>query len=151
MVSGITGNPHGKEFKAWASRCSRTFGARGIEVTTKHSYDIAFKYVWACGSCGTEFGRHSKSIDPVRHRCGSCKGELRQTKPVPRGVGAGASRYQAFVKEQMKIVREDNPKSPQKDLMKLIAGKWAAQEAKKGAVEDVARQMVDLTLEEEEV
>ncbi|KFY03443.1 hypothetical protein O988_01463, partial [Pseudogymnoascus sp. VKM F-3808] len=42
MVSGVKNNPHGKEFKAWASRCSARFGARGIEVTTKHSYEIAF-------------------------------------------------------------------------------------------------------------
>ncbi|KFY77682.1 hypothetical protein V498_09283, partial [Pseudogymnoascus sp. VKM F-4517 (FW-2822)] len=42
MVSGVTTNPHGKEFKAWAARCSARFGGRGIEVTTKHGYEIAF-------------------------------------------------------------------------------------------------------------
>ncbi|EEY21317.1 HMG box-containing protein [Verticillium alfalfae VaMs.102] len=43
MISGITGNPHGKEFKTWAAQVSRTFADRGIVVTTKHSYDIDFK------------------------------------------------------------------------------------------------------------
>lgn len=132
MISGITGSPHGKEFKAWASKCSAAFSGRGIEVTTKHSYDIDFKYVWRCSDCMLEYKRHSKSIDPGRHRCGACTGTLQQTKPTPRAGGPGkASKYQTFVREQMKIVRADNPKVPQREIMRLIAEKWAAS-AKKG-------------------
>ncbi|RSL65751.1 hypothetical protein CEP53_003581 [Fusarium sp. AF-6] len=157
MISGITTNPHGREFKAWAARCSAKFGDRGIEVTTKHSYDIDFKYVWECSACGTEFKRHSKSIDPQRHRCGSCKGLLKQTKPTPRGGGAtgGPSKYQIFVREQMAVVREENPGSPQKVVMKLIAEKWAKQgggkTGSKGGnkgMDGVLEKMVDLTIEE---
>ncbi|KAF5677297.1 HMG box-containing protein [Fusarium heterosporum] len=158
MISGITTNPHGREFKIWAAKCSTTFGDRGIEVTTKHSYDIDFKYVWECDECGTEFKRHSKSIDPQRHRCGSCKGLLKQTRPTPRGAaaGKGPTRYQLFVKEQMAVVRGENPGSPQKVVMRLIAEKWAKQEGKtnsKGSsklgVESVVDKMVDLTIEGE--
>ncbi|KAJ4292916.1 hypothetical protein N0V88_005579 [Collariella sp. IMI 366227] len=43
MVSNITTNPHGKEFKAWAAKVSAAFGDRGVQVTTKHSYEIDFK------------------------------------------------------------------------------------------------------------
>ncbi|KAM0227638.1 hypothetical protein ACHAPO_011358 [Fusarium lateritium] len=158
MVSGITTNPHGREFKIWAAKCSAVFGDRGIEVTTKHSYDIDFKYVWECDECATEFKRHSKSIDPKRHRCGSCKGLLKQTRPTPRGAAAGKvpSRYQAFVKEQMAVVRGENPGCPQKVVMKLIAEKWAKQEGKSGGqapsksgVESIAETLVDLTIEGE--
>ena len=129
MVSGITTNPHGKEFKAWAAKCSAAFGDRGIEVTTKHSYDIDFKYVWECTSCAMQYKRHSKSINPERHRCGSCKSELKQTKPTPRVTAPGKqpSEYQRFMKEQMKVLREENPGSPQKDIMKLVASRWTAQ------------------------
>ncbi|KAI8720263.1 SprT-like domain-containing protein [Fusarium sp. LHS14.1] len=157
MISGITTNPHGREFKGWAARCSAKFGDRGIEVTTKHSYDIDFKYVWECSACGTEFKRHSKSIDPQRHRCGSCKGLLKQTKPTPRGGGAtgGPSKYQIFVREQMAVVREENPGSPQKVVMKLIAEKWAKQGGGKTGgkgsskgIDGVLEKMVDLTIEE---
>ncbi|KAJ9148569.1 hypothetical protein NKR23_g4757 [Pleurostoma richardsiae] len=42
MISGVTQNPHGKEFSAWARKCSILFGHRGIKVTTKHTYDIDF-------------------------------------------------------------------------------------------------------------
>lgn len=148
MVSGITGNPHGKEFKAWAAKCSQHFGDRGIQVTTKHAYEIDFKYVWTCEVCATEFKRHSKSIDPVRHRCGACKGVLKQTKPVPRGTGTkgaskvgadgnavatGPSEYQRFMKEHMAIVRRENPNSPQKVIMTLVADKWSRAKAQKAA------------------
>ncbi|POR33954.1 HMG box-containing protein C19G7.04 [Tolypocladium paradoxum] len=162
MISGIKNNPHGKEFKAWASKCSRAFGdSRGIQVTTKHTYEIDFKYMWECTACGSEYKRHSKSIDTQRHRCGSCKSALKQTKPVPRGSGAGGgaggkpSEYQIFVKEQMKVVRGENPGSPQKEVMRIVADKWASNKkriavASKAENKDEAgglvTQMVDLTL-----
>ncbi|KAM0249361.1 hypothetical protein ACHAQJ_009077 [Trichoderma viride] len=127
MINGITDNPHGKEFKVWATQCSKFFGSQGIKVTTKHTYEIDFKYVWACTACGCEYKRHSKSIDPQRHRCGACKALLEQTKPAPRQAQTAGklSDYQLFVKEQMKIVRSENPDSPQKDVMRIIADKWA--------------------------
>lgn len=155
MISGITNNPHGREFKMWAAQCSRAFGGRGIEVTTKHSYDIDFKYMWECEACAAEYKRHSKSIDPQRHRCGSCKGLLKQTRPVPRGQGVrGPSRYQEFVRDQMAVVRGENPGSPQKVVMKLIAEKWAKQEGKapkrssSTGMDGFVGKMVDLTLGE---
>lgn len=129
MVTGITNNPHGKEFKAWAAKCSRMFGNRGIEVTTKHSYDIDFKYVWECTSCATEYKRHSKSINPDRHRCGSCKGQLKQTRPVPRAGTGKPSEYQKFMQQQMRLLREEDPKSPQKEIMKRVADRWSSLQA----------------------
>ncbi|SPO05076.1 uncharacterized protein DNG_07761 [Cephalotrichum gorgonifer] len=133
MISGVTGNPHGKEFKSWASKCSEAFSERGIQVTTKHSYDIDFKYIWTCAVCMLEYKRHSKSIDPTRHRCGACQGTLQQIKPTPRAGGTGkSSEYQVFLREQMKVVRAENPKVPQKEIMRLVAQKWAASPRKGG-------------------
>lgn len=82
---------HGASFKQWGARCTQAlkdhpvYGGR-VEVTTKHTYEINHKYVWACVGLGCPFevGRHSKSVDPVRHRCGRCRGYLKQIKPVPR-------------------------------------------------------------------
>ncbi|KAM0269870.1 hypothetical protein ACHAQH_009605 [Verticillium albo-atrum] len=125
MVSGITGSPHGKEFKAWATQVSNIFKDRGVEVTTKHSYDIDFKYVWTCTTCATDFKRHSRSINTERHRCGACRGPLQQTKPIPRNTNGKKSKYQQFVQEQMPIVKRENPGSPQKGMMRLVAQKWA--------------------------
>ena len=75
---------------------------RQVEVTTKHNYQINHKYLWVCvgtppnaakgflnlppeeEGCGAEYGRHSKSIDPGKHRCGRCKGVLVQVRPRPK-------------------------------------------------------------------
>lgn len=136
MISGVTNNPHGKEFKAWAARCTAMFGHRGVQVTTKHSYTIDYKYVWECTNCGREYKRHSRSIDTTRHQCGVCKSKLVQTKPVPR-EGA-LSQYQLFVKENMAKIRDEYPGSPHKDIMGLLGQKYrenqALQSTKKSAV-----------------
>ncbi|KAJ6439952.1 sprt family metallopeptidase [Purpureocillium lavendulum] len=166
MITGITNNPHGKEFKVWAAKCSREFGkTRGIQVTTKHTYDIDFKYSWQCSSCGSEYKRHSRSINPHRHRCGSCKGALTQTKPCPRRTNVGGGQagrpteYQMFVREQMKIVRGENPSSPQKEVMRIVADKWATAKknltatdkvAEESEIDLVAARMVDLTVDSQE-
>ncbi|KAF1928916.1 uncharacterized protein M421DRAFT_420147 [Didymella exigua CBS 183.55] len=113
MISEVRNNPHGAEFKTWGRKVSLAFADRGVEVTTKHSYAIEYKFVWECVSCGYEFKRHSRSIDTQRHSCGKCKGRLVQTKPAPRAGNAadGAERkksdYQIFVKENFKKVKSD--------------------------------------------
>ncbi|KAL2829002.1 SprT-like family-domain-containing protein [Aspergillus cavernicola] len=91
MVSNVRNQPHGASFQAWGRKCKEAlkdhhvYGGR-IEVTTRHSYKIDYKYVWTCVDCCQNYGRHSKSIDPNKHRCGKCKGLLQQIKPKPRSV-----------------------------------------------------------------
>ena len=92
MISNVHNNPHGESFKQWGRRCKNAlhdhpiYGGGRVEVTTKHSYKIDYKYVWSCVDCSQNYGRHSKSIDPARSRCGLCKGLLQQIKPKPRNV-----------------------------------------------------------------
>ena len=80
-----------------------------------------------------EFKRHSKSIDPARHRCGACKSTLVQTKPAPRS--AMPSEYQLFMKENFKNVKEANPGSPQKEIMRLIGKQYQEYKASKNIPE----------------
>lgn len=156
MINNKKDNPHGKEFKAWASLCSHHFGHRGIEVTTKHSYTIDYKFIWECtgAGCGTEFKRHSKSIDPKRHTCGVCKSRLVQVKPVPKiqvGEGGGEKKvneYQVFVKENMRRIREENPGSPQKEIMGLVGKRY--QEFKASRLKEmvvVSEDVIDAAIE----
>ena len=114
MVSGVRDQPHGASFKSWADKVTNHLRTasnlpslyRAVEVTTKHSYVINHKYLWICAGtapvgsaqaaaraflaledgtgCGAEYGRHSKSIDPKKHRCGKCKGLLVQVRPKPK-------------------------------------------------------------------
>lgn len=151
MVNGITNNPHGKEFKSWATKCSRKFGDRGIKVTTKHSYDIDYKYIWQCAECKSEYKRHSKSINPEKHRCGGCKNRLVQIRPVPR-TKSKPSAYQLFIKDQMKLLKAENPGVAQKEILKMAAERWAKKREEEAAEEeksldDVVGQLGDLKLE----
>ena len=153
MISGITNNPHGKEFKHWAEKCSQKFASRGVKVTTKHSYEIDFKYAWQCDGCSHSYQRHSKSINPEKHRCSGCKGRLVQIRPTPRN-GGKPSEYQLFIKEEMKAMKQDHPDSPQKAIMQMAAKKWANRskptesEGTREEVEDIAAQLLGLSLGE---
>ena len=137
MLSGVKDQPHGASFKAWGAKCSACFADRGVQVTTKHSYAIDYKYVWRCEGegCWSEFKRHSKSIDPARQTCGACRGRLVQIKPVPRGAGAGAGvgagakgvvgGYAGFVKAHFADVKKSLPLgSSQKEVMEALGRKY---------------------------
>ena len=111
-----------------ARECSEAFRHRGIEVTTKHSYIIEYKYIWECTNCSIEFKRHSKSIDPAKHTCGSCKSKLVQTKPVPRT--AAPSEYQRYFKAHFQETKSAHPERSHKDVMGLIAKAYKEQKVK---------------------
>lgn len=129
MISGVKDQPHGKSFRVWGRLVTDAFGHRGVEVTTKHSYRIEYKYVWRCEDedCGTEFKRHSRSIDPARHTCGTCRSRLVQIKPVPRKVEGGGGGYAAFVKEHFKEVKKGMPGEGHKEVMEALGRKYREQ------------------------
>jgi len=149
MVSGIKDQPHGASFKAWGSKCTAAFASRGVHVTTKHSYQIDYKYVWRCSSegCWAEFKRHSKSIDPLRHTCGSCRGKLLQVKPVPRGSavpGGKVGGYAGFVKQHFADVKKSLPAgSTQKEVMEAVGRKYREEKERKAAEATTPKSGVD--------
>ena len=133
MISNVKDNPHGKEFKAWGRKCSKAFAHRGIIVTTKHTYEIAYKYIWSCTHCGTEYKRHSKSIDPARHSCGNCKEKLIQVKPVPRGEGKAVGAYQMYVKEHFSRVKGEKPELTMGEVMVVLGKEFREKKKRDGA------------------
>lgn len=151
MIDGLRTNPHGARFKAWGALCSKHFGDRGIKVTTKHSYLIQYKYTWECTNCGVEYKRHSKSINPLRHQCGTCKAKLVQTMPKPRAAATKGNEYQAFMKDNMQKVRDENPLISQGDIMGLIAKKYQESKAavKESALEEGGN-LESVSIEEED-
>ncbi|KAF2170571.1 hypothetical protein M409DRAFT_19389 [Zasmidium cellare ATCC 36951] len=161
MISGVKDQPHGKQFKEWGRQVTGAFGERGVEVTTKHSYEIEYKYVWRCveeGECGMEFKRHSKSIDPGRQRCGRCRGLLVQVKPVPRkenssgggGVGTTATPgkgYAGFVKVHFAEVKKGMPGRSHKEVMEALGRKYRAEKEGSGkSVDDMAGELGEMKL-----
>ena len=78
IFDGVIKPPHGEGFKKWGRRFEK-FDKR-IRVRRCHSYEIWYKFVYKCGCCGMEYGRHTKSIDVGKVVCGKCKGRLRLEK-----------------------------------------------------------------------
>lgn len=122
-------------------------------MTTKHTYTIAYKYVWVCGICETEYKRHSKSIDPAKHTCGKCKGKLVQVQPAPRkGQREGKrSEYQDFVKREHERVKLENPGKGFGERMAILGREF--RESKKAGVSGEGakeKQLASEVLEQEE-
>jgi predicted SprT family Zn-dependent metalloprotease len=142
ILEGVSKPPHGKEFKRWASLAMRRI--HDVEVTTTHSYEINYRYAWACTNpkCSFLVKRHSRSVDTTKHICGRCKSSLIEvassssngTTATPKKQ-AKPSAYNLFVKDQSKIVRQElmqeqrtrgigNPTVAQSDVMKECARRW---------------------------
>lgn len=145
MLDGKPKMAHGKEFKAWGAKCSKVFKDKGITVTTKHSYEIDYKYIWRCAECTCEVHRHTKSVDPQRQRCGRCRGVLLQVKPVPRvkknspATAGGVpekkklSAWQEFLSAQMAELKTTHKELAFDKKMEIVSRRW--KEHKKRAQE----------------
>jgi SprT-like zinc ribbon domain len=128
-----------------AAKCTKAFKHRGVKVTTKHSYAIDYKYVWECTGCQAEFKRHSKSINPEKQSCGSCRSKLVQTKPEPRKTQE--SEYQAFVKQNFQKIKKEHEKESLGFIMALVAKQYREQKQMKAdVVELLADEMAAVSL-----
>ncbi len=111
VLDGASKPAHGAAFWRWAREVERK--VPGTKVSTCHSYEIFYKFRYACDGCGHQFGRQSKSVDLARQRCGRCRGTLRLlgsfnrdgTPAKPREPSAFAK----FVKENYSTVKGRRP------------------------------------------
>ncbi|KAI0205995.1 hypothetical protein F4808DRAFT_408547 [Astrocystis sublimbata] len=166
LLHGKPKQAHGVEFKTFgqrvmlsaSGRSDRGGGGTGkvlktprdrgisIDVTTRHSYEIEYRFVWRCADCASEVSRHSRSVDPTRQRCGRCKqGILVQVKPIPRGgatTDLGKSRdiaigaqilpktekkktaYQEFTSREMKALSVTHKGLSFGEKMAVVSARW---------------------------
>jgi predicted SprT family Zn-dependent metalloprotease len=70
---------HGLEFLRKMTQMNRS---GEVAVTTYHSLEkevIALsKFAWRCRDCGRLYRRHRRTIQPKRHNCGVCRGQLQE-------------------------------------------------------------------------
>lgn len=118
IISNEHKSPHGRVFKSWGAKVMRY--RPDIEVTTRHSYEIEYKYEWECSNavCGKIYRRHSKSIDPTKQVCGSCKGRL-----VPR-FQTQTSPFQVYLKNNMALAKSALPGASHGDVMRALSKRW---------------------------
>ncbi|KAJ8980207.1 hypothetical protein NQ317_002220, partial [Molorchus minor] len=110
---------HGSYWKAWAYKAMKTFPELP-PIKRCHDYVINTKYTYRCTGCGYSIGRHSKSLDIERKRCGYCKGKFEilinkinkkgDTKSVPATPKRVATGFALFVKENYGIYKNDQRK-----------------------------------------
>ena len=113
----------------------------GMEVTTCHNYDIAYKYRWQCQVCQQEYGRHSNSIDVDRSRCGKCRGAL---APLPRMLAdgtpskrpQGGGLYAAFVKSNFKQVKAENADLTPAEVLRKLGVMWKSRQGEFGVQDE---------------
>ncbi|CAD5211176.1 unnamed protein product [Bursaphelenchus okinawaensis] len=66
---------HGRYFKQWAKHVSKVFPLIP-PITTRHNYEIYYKYEYVCQECGGKVRRHSPSVDITTKCCGKCHGRF---------------------------------------------------------------------------
>jgi predicted SprT family Zn-dependent metalloprotease len=75
---------HGPDFRRKMAAMNRD----GIGVTIHHDLTDAVRaftrFAWTCTRCGRVYERQRRTIRPRVHRCGACRGSLRELSPQPR-------------------------------------------------------------------
>ncbi|KAJ1983948.1 hypothetical protein H4R34_000960 [Dimargaris verticillata] len=139
---------HGPHFKQWAQRAMNVYP--DIPVTTRHTYEIDYKYKYVCSNrqCSTVVGRHSKSIDTSRMVCGRCKSKLVLTDRKGNSLeGKPLNRYQLFVKEHYPTTKRLHPTLKHAAVMKLVAEQYKVHTAASpGSMDALSAQLADTRL-----
>ncbi|KAF5281282.1 hypothetical protein FQA39_LY05168 [Lamprigera yunnana] len=126
-------NGHGEYWKAWlATKVSQRFPELP-PIKRCHDYIINTKYTYKCMDCGYSIGRHSKSLDIERKRCGHCYGKFEvlinkvnkdgETKSVPVTPKKAPSAFALFVKENYATCK--TPQLNHAQVMKLLGQKFS--------------------------
>ncbi|WIA35546.1 hypothetical protein OEZ86_003971 [Tetradesmus obliquus] len=131
---------HGPAFWAWARRVEARLP--GIKVTTCHSYEVHAPFRWQCAnnSCGKQYHRHKRSIDPAKHVCSRCSGRLLYLGKFSRdgklvgsaaagaatpGATPGGNAFSQFVKSHFAQTKRELPAgTPHKELMSRLAADY---------------------------
>ncbi|XP_060518344.1 germ cell nuclear acidic protein-like isoform X2 [Cylas formicarius] len=131
-IVNMVSNGHGPYWKKWALHAMTIFPELP-PIKRCHSYVINTKYTYRCQGCGQTIGRHSKSLNIERKRCGLCYGKFEilinkttkngETKTVPVTPKREPSQFALFVKENYALYKE--PSRKHGDVMKILGQKFA--------------------------
>ena len=70
---------HGLEFLRKMTQMNRS---GEVAITTYHALEkevmALSKFAWRCQDCGRLYRRHRRTIQPKRHHCGACRGQLQE-------------------------------------------------------------------------
>ena len=128
LVNGVSKPPHGSVFRAWGARAMKQFPQ--LSIATCHTYDIQYKFTYVClgEGCGRRYGRHSKSIDVTRQRCGVCLGALMleprlKADGTPAAARTGGA-FANYVKANFASAKKQMPGCSHADVMKELGARF---------------------------
>ncbi|XP_054000761.1 uncharacterized protein LOC128888151 [Hylaeus anthracinus] len=123
---------HGPFWTGWANKAMKTFPELP-PIRRCHDYKINTKFTYRCISCGYSIGRHSKSLDTERKRCGHCYGKFellinKTTKSgtvqvqTPKREVAG---FALYVKENYNVVKKEH-NVRHAEVMKILGQQFSS-------------------------
>ncbi|XP_052126179.1 germ cell nuclear acidic protein-like isoform X2 [Frankliniella occidentalis] len=139
LLNNVSGG-HGPFWKAWAHKAMKRFPELP-PIERCHSYKIETKFTYRCTKCGYSFGRHSKSLDLDKKRCGYCYGTFEvflsskgpntkeKDSETPKAPKA-PSGFALFVKENYGLIKQDHSDFKHGDIMKKLGEKFAQMKVK---------------------
>ncbi|XP_011502383.1 PREDICTED: uncharacterized protein LOC105365823 [Ceratosolen solmsi marchali] len=126
---------HGSFWKAWATKATKVFPELP-PISRCHNYEIQTKYMYKCINCGYSIGRHSKSLDLNKKRCGFCHGvfELLINKNTKSEKIKKKSTFQTkqlsgfalYVKENYQSVKQSRIAIKHGEVMKILSKQFSA-------------------------
>ncbi|CAK9819469.1 Germ cell nuclear acidic protein [Anthophora plagiata] len=123
---------HGPFWTQWANRAMKTFPDLP-PIRRCHDYKIKTKFTYKCVGCGYSIGRHSKSLDIEKKRCGHCYGkfELLVNKTTKSGIvqvqtpKREPTAFALYIKENYSSVKKDR-NAKHGEIMKILGQQFAA-------------------------
>jgi predicted SprT family Zn-dependent metalloprotease len=126
---------HGTFWKAWANKAVKVFPELP-PISRCHTYEIQTKYTYKCVNCGYSIGRHSKSLNLNKKRCGYCHGrfELLINKITKTGNVQKKSTFQTkelsgfalYVKQNYQLVKQSKAAIKHGEVMKILGNQFSA-------------------------
>ncbi|XP_012136730.2 uncharacterized protein LOC100878100 isoform X1 [Megachile rotundata] len=123
---------HGPFWTGWANKAMKTFPELP-PIRRCHDYKIKTKFTYRCVNCGYSIGRHSKSLDTEKKRCGHCFGkfELLVNKTTKSGTvqvqtpSREPSGFALYVKENYNTVKKER-NIRHAEIMKILGQQFSA-------------------------
>ena len=123
---------HGPFWTGWANKAMRTLPELP-PIRRCHDYKIKTKFTYRCVGCGYSIGRHSKSLDIERKRCGHCYGkfELLLNKTTKAGTvqvqtpKKEPTGFALYVKQNYNFVKKER-NMRHADVMKTLGQQFSA-------------------------
>ncbi|XP_033356150.1 dentin sialophosphoprotein-like [Bombus vosnesenskii] len=130
LINGVS-DGHGPFWTKWANKAMKVFPELP-PIRRCHDYEIKTKFTYKCVGCGYSIGRHSKSLDIEKKRCGHCYGkfELLLNKTTKSGTvqmqtpKRELSAFALYVKENYSSVKKER-NIKHAEVMKILGQQFS--------------------------